>query len=583
MADYLPIGGMQEQSSVAHLNITTADGRTFRRVIDKDVLTVGRSSKNDINLTIDGSLSRQHAEILREGEKVMVRDVGSRNGTSVNGVPVVQPVSLKPGDRITLGETTIVFGEGAATQVVIEDSPVAQETTTYTMSVDEVITHSNVFGGASETRPAEAGLKSPVSAQDAASEGGHTMAILSRAGMELINNRPLPEIPNFVMDLVFEAIPAERGFLMLLEGEGEEQEMVQKAVRDLTRASGGAISLSRSIAKAVIEKRQSILTRDAQTDERFKMRESVVLQGIRSAMCAPLWNNKEVMGLIYVDTVNSTQPFSAEDLRLVTLLANIAAVKLENARLVEEEKEKELMEVELQQAADIQNRLLPSAAPTLDKFQVCGRAMACRSVGGDYYDFVTTTDQKVGLALGDVSGKGMAAALLMASVQAIFRTLASVDSAPASLVTALNKQLLRSSTPNKFVSFFYGKLDQGTGHLRYVNAGHNPPILVRAGGEVETLDACGVVLGVFGEAAFEEREVTLEPGDLLALFSDGITEAQDLEGNMFGEEKLTEVLSAHRTKGVREIENTIFDEVAEFAGEAPQYDDATLMILRREG
>jgi len=356
---------------VPYLTITTADGKSFKRVIDKDVLTVGRSSKNDINLTLDGSLSRNHAEVLRDGTRFLVRDVGSRNGTSLNGVPVLQPTALKPGDRITLGETTILFGEGAPIEVVLEDTPVSTQTQTFTLSVDEVITQSNVFTISGEESAEDKRRLTRTSAAEVTGEG-RTLAVLSRAGMELINDKPEEEILNTIMDLVFEAITAERGFLMLLQGEAKE--MVHRAVRDLTRSSGGHISLSKSIANMVIKNRQSILTRDAQSDERFRMRESVVLQGIRSAMCVPLWNNKEVIGLIYVDTVSATTSFGPEDLRLLTLLANIAAVKIENARLAQESLEKQKIERELAQASDIQKRLLPGGPPVAHAYEISGRA-----------------------------------------------------------------------------------------------------------------------------------------------------------------------------------------------------------------
>ena len=585
-----------------HLTVTTADGQSFKKILDKEILTIGRSSKNDLSLAADLSLSRFHAEIRREGDSFLVRDVGSRNGTNLNGAPVLQPLAIRPGDRITLGETTILFGEGVAPAVVIDDSPVGKETTTYTISVDEVITRSSIFAHSSDVkatvdrdRMAPPGTPPPRPAQipsiqagfDATrispgqESGSHTLAVLTRAGMELINHRPYEEILDVIMDLVFEAMPVERGFLMLLEG--EDKKMVHKAVRDLTKSTGGAISLSRSIANMVIQNRQSVLTSDAQSDERFKMRESVVLQGIRSAMCVPLWNNKEVIGLVYVDTVNSTKPFGPEDLRLLTLLANIAAVKLENSILVQNAIEQERLENELAQAADIQRRLLPAGAPVIMGYEIFGEADACRAVGGDYYDFVRLGETRHGIVIGDVSGKGMAAALLMASMQAVFRTLADVEAPLGLLVASLNRHLIRSANPNKFASFFLGSLEPASGEIDYVNAGHNPPVLVRAGGEIERLPAGGVVLGVFEEAPFEERTVCLAPGDLVVLYSDGVTEQSDAKDEEFGEERLIQAVLSSRGQSARSIHAAVLDALKDFSGEVAQYDDATLVIVKRVG
>ncbi|HXI04567.1 MAG TPA: GAF domain-containing SpoIIE family protein phosphatase, partial [Candidatus Saccharimonadales bacterium] len=483
--------------------------------------------------------------------------------------------------------------------VVIDDTPVGQETTTYTISVDEVITRSSVFSHSSDVKATmdrergapssgarravsapriEAGLDATHVSADA-SAGDRTLAVLTRAGMELINHRPYDEILNVIMDLVFEAMPAERGFLMLLEG--EENRMVHKAVRDLTRSSGGAISLSRSIANMVIQNRQSVLTSDAQRDERFRMRESVVLQGIRSAMCVPLWNNKEVTGLVYVDTVNSTKPFGPEDLKLLTLLANVAAVKLENLRLVQSTIERERLEREIEQAADIQQRLLPPSTVELQGYDVFGHADACRAVGGDYFDFLKLSGGRFAMVIGDVSGKGMAAALLMASMQAIFRTLADVEASPARLLGSLNRHLVKSANPNKFASFFLGSLDPASGSLLYVNAGHNPPILLRSDGNVERLPAGGVVLGVFEDAPFEEKSVTLNPGDILTMYSDGVTEQVDPKDEEFGEERLIATVKENASLTAQEVHAAVLKALLEFEGEAPQYDDATLVVLKR--
>jgi len=541
------------------------------------VVKLGRSAESNVQIPAEqgASVSRNHAEIAIEGGGVVIRDVGSRNGTSLNGVPVADAMGLKNGDRITLGETTILFGEEGAPSVILDDAPVSQDTSTFAIALDEIITHSSVDSAVSGARSRDLGI---TTAPELRGES-RTLAILTRAGMELINHRPYEEVLEVIMDLVFEAIPAERGFLMLMEGEGKE--MTSKAVRDLRRSSGGSISLSRSIANMVVQNRQSILTTDAQSDERFKMRESVVLQGIRSAMCVPLWNNKEVIGLVYVDTLNSARSFKPEDLKLLTLLGNIAAMKIENTLLEKQDVERQRLEKELEQAADIQKRLLPGVAPEIPGYDISGRADACRAVGGDYFDFVDREEGRTGIVIGDVSGKGMAAALLMASVQAVFRTLADVEARPASLLTSLNRHLIRNASPNKFVSFFYGEFERSTGILRYVNGGHNPPYIVRASGEVESLPATGVVLGIFEKATFEEKETTLNPGDLLALFSDGVTECSNPDGDMYGEDRLIQALKKNRDGRAAAIEGAIFKEILDFAGEAPQYDDSTLVILKR--
>jgi serine phosphatase RsbU (regulator of sigma subunit) len=378
---------------------------------------------------------------------------------------------------------------------------------------------------------------------------------------------------------VFEAIPAERGFLMLLEG--ESRELVSKVVRDLKKSYGGRISLSRSIARSVVENRQSILTADAQSDERFKMKESIVLQGIHSAMCVPLWNNREVIGLIYVDTLHAARAFTPEDLKLLTLLANIAAVKIENAKLFEEQLAKQRMEKELQQAALIQRKLLPLSVPLLDGYELAGFNDPCREVGGDYYDYLARGPGKLGLAIGDVSGKGMGAALLMATIRASFRAHVETDHGILALISALNEAVLQSANSNNFVSFFYGELDSPTGELDYVNAGHNPPIVLRASGQVDRLKADGLILGVFSGARYSQSRVRLERGDLLVAYSDGVTEMQNQSGEEFGEDRLIGLLQANKDRTASEVQELICSSIRAFAGAEPQYDDVTLLVVHR--
>lgn len=555
---------------MAYLTIIGSDGRTFRRDIDADVLKIGRSSKNDVNLSFDLSLSRFHAEVSHREGRYYVADIGSRNGTNLNGRPITEPAEMKIGDRITLGETTILFGVEQEPRVAIEDAPLMKaDSSTMTMSLEEIIS-----SGAGPVSSPGVPIPTAMGAQES-----RTLAVLTRAGMELISYRPLEEVLEVIMDLVFEAIPAERGFLMLLEGEGRD--LVSKVVRDLKKRHGDTISLSRTIARMVIENRQSVLTSDAQADDRFKMKESVVLQRIHSAMCVPLWNNREVIGLIYADTINAAKTFAPEDLKLLTLLANIAAVKIENSRLFEETVAKQRMEKELQQASEIQRKLLPTTTPSFPGYEVTGYNDPCREVGGDYFDFIDRFPGRIGFAIGDVSGKGMGAALLMATVRASFRAHIEVDGPLEGLISALNATIVQSAGSNSFVSFFYGEIMSETGHLRYVNAGHNPPILVRASGAIERLPAGGLILGVIPGAAYKLGQIRIDPGDLLAAYSDGVTETQNEIDEEYGEERLIEILKRSLNEPVGRTQQAVAASLRAFAGAAPVYDDTTLLLIRR--
>jgi len=552
---------------VGYLTIIASDGKTFRRDIDSDRLKIGRSSKNDVNLSFDLSLSRFHAEVTRQAGRYYVADVGSRNGTSLNGKPVVKAAELQVGDRITLGETTILFAADQEPRVAIEDAPaLPADSSTMTIPLEDILS----------SPPSPVSQPSSSGRQDAESR---TLAVLTRAGMELINYRPLDEVLEVIMDLVFEAIPAERGFMMLLEGDSKE--LVSKVVRDLKKSYGGKISLSRSIARSVVDNRQSVLTTDAQTDERFKMKESIVLQGIHSAMCVPLWNNREVIGLIYVDTINAARTFGPEDLKLLTLLANIAAVKIENAKLFEDTIEKQRMEKELKNAAEIQRKLLPVGTPDFPGYDLAGYNDPCREVGGDYFDFIDRGPQRMGFAIGDVSGKGTGAALMMATVRASFRAHLEAPCTLQGLIASLNETIVQSANSNNFVSFFYAEVDRGSGRMDSVNAGHNPPLLVRASGDVERLKADGLILGVFAGVRHKQSESVLNPGDMLVAYSDGVTETQNVGGEEYGEERLTALLKEHRGSSAAAIRKLVADDTKAFAGLAPQYDDVTLVVVKR--
>jgi serine phosphatase RsbU (regulator of sigma subunit) len=298
-------------------------------------------------------------------------------------------------------------------------------------------------------------------------------------------------------------------------------------------------------------------------------------------MAVPLQTKERIIGLIYVDSPYVVCEFTAEDLSLLTVMANIAAIRIENARLAEIEEADRIMLRDLSQAAEIQKRVLPDGAPASPGADVAGFNAACRTVGGDYYDFFPYPDGGVALALGDVSGKGMPASLMMMALHARVQVLAEDPRDLAALMTRLNKATCAKCPSNRFITFFFCVLDPKTGELRYANAGHNPPIIVRASGEAEMLTGGGPVLGILPTAPYGEQRAQLNPGDLLALYSDGVTEASDCQFEEFGEERLTEVLRRSRGEPAEAIVEAVRQAVFDFAAGAPQADDITVVVARR--
>ena len=545
--------------------VKTADGKTFRRNLDLSRIVVGRSSRSDL-VVPDLSLSRVHAEILREGDRYLIKDAGSKNGTFLNDRPVSVPTALRKGDKIGLGTAALWFNSDPQSQIEITENPTPAAGTT-AVPVEQLLTDSTTLD------PSTLGLEK---------SGSRALEILQRAGDQLVALTTLDDLLSSIMDLVFEAIRPERSFLMLLNPSTGGLE--QKVVREDPRSGGGDIALSRHIADMVVKERRSVLTSDAMDDPRFERGESIVAQGIRSALCVPLWNSREVIGLIYADSRIRSNSFTPADMRILSNLANVAAVKIENIRLFERTLQVRALERDLELAAAIQRNLMPRSCPPVKGYDISGANLPCRTVGGDTYDFLPRSGGRLWVAVGDVAGKGLPAAMLMSHFQAMLRGLAEADRPLPQLVGRLNDNLSGMLAANQFISFFVVELEPKDGILSYVNAGHNPPILVRASGQVERLPGSGPVLGVVPGIAYPANEIRISPGDTLLLYSDGATESKSPAEEEFGEERLIgclkEVASLKTEAGLSRLEESILS----FCGTAvPTYDDITLLLVRRIG
>jgi sigma-B regulation protein RsbU (phosphoserine phosphatase) len=560
---------------VDFLTIITPDGGTQKYDLGPAPnLKIGRSSTSDLVLQ-DLNVSRMHAELVRRSDGYFVLDAGGKNGTFVNDKRIDAPTLLQPGDRVRLGTTTLVFNGHPKSNVEFTDQPLPAGPGTIHLSADDLRTPniaemSVIVGGT----PAPL---SRVTGPGSSPSGGQALQIIFEADKELVFHRPLDELLEKIMDLARRAVRFERGLLMLLEGDT----LRTAVVRVPDAETGKPIAISRTITDRVIKAQESILTSDALIDDRFKAGQSVEIQQIRSLMCAPLWDNREVIGLIYLDSRQKTGLFTIDDLKLLTHLANVAAVKIENARLFEQAVAAERMEQEIQRAAEIQNHLLPSEGPPIPGYEIFGTSLMCRAVGGDYYDYVELGDGRYGLGLGDVAGKGLPAALLMASFQASLRALSEMGLTPDDTIRRLNRLLARSIPENRFVTFFYAVLDPATHALTYVNAGQNPPYIVRAAGGTVRLDQSGPPLALLDDATYVAHQARLEPGDVLVCYSDGVSEACGPAEEEFGEVRLTEAVARQMQRPAADLVKVLTEALQGHCAGRTYQDDVTLVVLKR--
>ena len=540
------------------LLIQCPDGQVKTVPLLRDRVSVGRSNTAELCFPEDAGLSRQHFAFEPDGEAWTVQDLGSKNGTFVNNIPLKARLILKPGDRITAGHLSIIYAPQS-----MPDKP-------------GVVVFEGGDAGSPSTSTVVTSLEGALSNQTLAFEkpgpkASAPLQALIRAGQELSENRPLDELFPVILDLAISAVNAQRGVVMILEGD----QLLPRAHK------GDGFRISSAVRDRVINEKCSILVRDAQLDDAFKARMSIVEQKVHTMMAAPLQTKERIIGLIYVDSPFVLREFTKDDLNLLTVMANVAAIRIENARLAEVEAAERIMQRDLSQAAEIQGRMLPEAPPPVPGTDLAGFNAACRTVGGDYYDFFPYNNGRVGMALGDVSGKGMPASLMMMALHARVQVLAEDPGDLGAFMMRLNKATCANCPSNRFITFVFCVLDTMSGDLAFANAGHNPAILIRANGQAELLEGGGPVLGILSIAPYSEQHAMLNPGDMLVLYSDGVTEATNSVYDEYGEERFIEVLKEHRDRPASEIVQAVTKSLTAFAAGAPQADDITLVVAKR--
>lgn len=535
--------------------------RTRNYPLETERVHVGRSTGNELSFPEDPRLSRIHLVFERRGNLWVVRDLSSKNGTFVNGHRITAEHPLTVGDVVSAGELSMRLAEAevaeAAHSVMIVGDDAGGEEHPFSKTV---VADLSSF------------LKGPSSVAEQPGVAQKQMEALVRAGRELAGLRPLNELFELILDLSLSAVSARRGVLMLLE----EGKLSPKA------AKGDNFRISKAVCEQVMERRKSLLVKDTQFEQALMSSHSIAAEAVKSLMAVPLQTNNDVIGLIYLDTPHIIAPFTEDDLALLTVMANVAAIRLEHARLAAVEQAERIMQRDLEQAGEIQRGLLPEAIPEAPGLEVAGFNEPCRTVGGDYYDFFPYPDGRLAVVLADVAGKGMPASLMMSSLHARSHLLLEDPTSPAEFLTRLNRSMVGFCPANRFITMAAVLIDPATGNVQYASAGHNPAVLVRANGETELIRDSGLILGILKVAAYEDRAVQLHDGDVLVLYSDGISEATRAgEDEEFGEDRLCRVLGANAHLPAAQMIDVVLRARAHFTHHAPNFDDATLVVVRK--
>lgn len=404
------------------------------------------------------------------------------------------------------------------------------------------------------------------------------LSVLNELSREIGASHDSVEIMSRIVKRSIQAIRAEQGVVTLVDE--DDREPMRTLVRTRSDSAGdSSFHFDEALLGWMMIHRRPLVINNPGGDERFK---GVSWdEQIRNVVSAPLLARSRLIGAVTLYNKKAADGFSEEDLRLLAIIGTQSAQIVENARLYEEERALLRMREELHLAAEIQRKLLPDESPEIPGYQLAGRSIPAQSVGGDYFDYVVIDSRRVAACVADVSGKGLPASLMMATVQATLRAQSLMHESASSCLTATNGLLRRSMRRGTFVTIVYGILDVEAHSIKLANAGHNRPIAVRADGTLEQIDGAGFVAGVVEDIDPPEQLIQLAPGDALFLYSDGVTEAMNERREEFGEDRLRRVLEQSRHHSAAEIVERVLDAVTSFVGGADPHDDITMSVIKR--
>ena len=551
----------------ASLVVIDPSGHRNRVPLSPLPFLIGRQSDNHLVLR-DSRASRSHCRILAEGGGYVIEDAGSRHGTFVNGERISRH-ELCSSDRIEFGVADsyqLVFAlDGAELKRLMEQVTAAERSAT------------------------AAGVGANL---------GKLRAILDLA-RTLQSSFSIDDVLTSVVDTALAITGAERGFLLLRAGDSLETRVARHARGD--RLLANELRVPRDVIRRALEQRRDLFSmnfdpREGASSGAETARNTIADLDLRSVISVPLVRMRagqgeatsvleagaETVGVLYMDSRLGSADLAGGNRELLQTLAIEASTVLENARLLEEERTKQQMEEELNLARTIQQSLLPKSLPDSGWLRAAGSSLASHAVGGDYFEVAEVHRHCWSAVVADVSGKGVSSALLASLLQGALIAATGEPRALQHRVERLNRFLLNRTGGEKYATIFYS-LIAADGQLHYVNAAHCPALWFRADGTHASLEATGMPVGLMEEAEFPVREERLAPGDKLVLYSDGVTESQNAEGEFFGRKRLREAVAAHAGEPCHAIHDAIQAAVAAFTEGAPQADDITVLVLEYAG
>lgn len=539
------------------LRVQTPDRETLHYQAKDDEVTVGRSSGAHLSLS-DRFLSRLHARFFKKDDQWWLEDLGSRNGTHLNDHRLEQAARVETGDTIRVS--------GCVLEVRFDDPELQSGSTDW---------GATIFRAASDLLQTDAPRSDEQSADDLRGYA-ERLRVLNEVHHALSRPISLKELLDLILDRAFEHVGCEEGAVFLREDDGTYD---RAATRSLSSKSGEYL-YSATLLREVGDKGLAALVLDTGADERFRDAMSIMGSGVRSLVAAPLMDPEGSLGLIVLNSRLHRRQFTEDDMSLLTSLASVAALRIRNVALAIEAAERRRLEKDLELARRIQVALLPACLPEIEGYELCGRNLPSRGVSGDFYEIVPREDGFF-LLIADVSGKGIAASLLTASFEALAAGPIEDGVSPEEVTARVSKRLFERTPLAKYATAWLGTLNPETGLVRYTNAGHNPSLHVRACGEVVALGPTGVPVGLVEGATYEAHEISLEADDFLLLYTDGITESEDPEGEEFGMKRLVEFCQDNRQASPTAFTESLETELDRFTHGQPAADDRTLVIVRR--